>query len=264
MKGDPSALLLANFVVALPEDTPPDKFTLPVQLARIKRIHRNRHTISVRFYTTNAQTLKRAKWKLRSARDYQRASTVEISVDNVLVTFATTTGDGLIPSRFRQAIAYKLKKKEEGVLEWNRVVDPHALAAVISLETDATNIEEYADFLPVCARSQRLRLYPGTEAANSEAEHSESSSDDDGAYVEETEHLGGTTRSGRKRRRSGSGGYSSGSDDEYKPVNRNGDVVVFEDAFLQSTQNLGRTRSSRSSSSTATSQSVAQDSSCAQ
>ena len=59
----------------------------------------------MRWWTSNAETLKRAKWRLYTSLHSTYVGATEISVDEVLVTFEAITSLGLIPERFRQAIA---------------------------------------------------------------------------------------------------------------------------------------------------------------
>ena len=183
-KGDPSALLVTNFVVALPNKSENPQIkqntALRVQLARIVKIHPNRKTLYVRWWTSNAETLKRAKWRLYTSLHSTYVGATEISVDEVLVTFEAITSLGLIPERFRQAIAYKLQKKDEGLREWNRVVDQRALEADISMETDGSNIEEYSDYLSQSAGTQRLTLYPESKVTKSGSDDEDTDDEDTG------------------------------------------------------------------------------------
>jgi len=250
-RGDPTALLVTNFVVALHDN--PDNTHLRVQLARIKKIHRDRGTISVVWWTSNAQTLQAAIWRCYPTRNSQYAGTAEISVETVLVTFRATTNEGRIPVRFRDAVKYKLRKKDEGVLEWNRVVDQDAVVAAIRVETDQTNIEEYEDCLPasarsrrpVSARSLRLSFYPERVSVDSV---SKSSDGEDSAIGDSADDNESVSKSAMSVVTDGDdSAIGSGSDDdEWKPTNHKGDVIYYEDAFVKDAlaeTNDGRTRS---------------------
>ena len=222
---------MTNYVVVIPRENENPNPNLRVQVAKIVKIPKGRQTIFVRWWQSQAETLRRAEWRFYSMHNHQSAT--EISVDRVLVTFDDVTTSGLIPARFRSAIEYKLEKRDEGVKEWNWVVDQRALNRDISMEADSANIEEYTECLPrSSARSQRLTLYPDSKEIEPVSDDEDSGGDTNGDNCS---------------------GIGSGSDDEWKP-NNNGDVVYYEDAYVQSTRDLPRTRSGAANASSSSAQ----------